>query len=275
MSNHIYYLDATNELGSFAILSQLSIQLNNLSGQEGAAGVGAAGGSQLQRIQTQEKNHFLYSEKKFSSPITYSLPPLPTSPSAAPGSHYEPLYLDIRDSGDHWLRICLLPSDQIIIPSNLYHKFSYANFRSHEISYSYQDQGHGQGQEQGQLQKYCLFRYSEEIDTLKSIAMHRYRELICELCSHFYDSGWVTGTGGSISIRYGNRIFMTPSGVQKERILPDELYMLDIEGNMLSVPPQKTPGKYPKLSDCSPLFLHSYRLRNAGKRILYSSHTLP
>ena len=61
---------------------------------------------------------------------------------------------------------------------------------------------------------------------------------------------------------------MTPSGVQKERILPDELYMLDIEGNHLSVPPQKIPGKPPKLSDCSPLFLHAYRLRKAGKKYI-------
>jgi hypothetical protein len=250
MSNHIYYLDATNELGSCAILKELKILLTNLSLGE------TASAQSYQTLQTQQKNHFIYLEKKFPSPIKYYLPPSDTSP----GSHYEPLYLDVRDSGDNWLRICLLPHDQIEIPSGLYHKFSYANFSSHQISYSYQHQ---------QLQDSAIFRYSEEIDTLKPIPMHRYRELICELCSHFYDSGWVTGTGGSISIRYGNRIFMTPSGVQKERILPDELYMLDIEGNMLSVPPQKTPGKYPKLSDCSPLFLHSYRLRNAGMRIFF------
>ena len=27
------------------------------------------------------------------------------------------------------------------------------------------------------------------------------RELVCELCRHFFLLGWVTGTGGSISIR--------------------------------------------------------------------------
>jgi ribulose-5-phosphate 4-epimerase/fuculose-1-phosphate aldolase len=30
------------------------------------------------------------------------------------------------------------------------------------------------------------------------------------------------------SIRHGNRVYMTPSGVQKERILPEELYVLDM-----------------------------------------------
>ena len=75
----------------------------------------------------------------------------------------------------------------------------------------------------------------------------------------------MTGTGGSISIRYGNRIYMTPSGVQKERIAPEDIFLLDTSGEVLSFPPQKTPNKIPKLTDCSPLFFHAYRLRNAGK----------
>ena len=54
------------------------------------------------------------------------------------------------------------------------------------------------------------------------------RQLIVDLCRQFYELGWVTGTGGSISIRHGNRVYMTPSGVQKERILPEELYVLDM-----------------------------------------------
>lgn len=38
------------------------------------------------------------------------------------------------------------------------------------------------------------------------------RELVCELCRLFYEHGWVTGTGGSISIRWNDGIYMTPSG---------------------------------------------------------------
>ncbi|XP_015767400.1 PREDICTED: methylthioribulose-1-phosphate dehydratase-like [Acropora digitifera] len=44
------------------------------------------------------------------------------------------------------------------------------------------------------------------------------RNLIPELCRQFYQLDWVTGTGGGISIKYGNEIFIAPSGVQKERI---------------------------------------------------------
>ncbi|ONH65521.1 Methylthioribulose-1-phosphate dehydratase [Cyberlindnera fabianii] len=39
--------------------------------------------------------------------------------------------------------------------------------------------------------------------------------LICELCRLFYSNGWVTGTGGGISIRSSNLIYIAPSGVQK------------------------------------------------------------
>jgi methylthioribulose 1-phosphate dehydratase/enolase-phosphatase E1 len=90
------------------------------------------------------------------------------------------------------------------------------------------------------------------------------RSLVCELCRQFYEHGWVTGTGGSISIRSGEKIFMTPSGVQKERIKPEELFIVDKSGKVLT-PPATKPGCGPaKLSDCAPLFLHAYNQRDAG-----------
>ncbi|XP_035828439.1 methylthioribulose-1-phosphate dehydratase [Aplysia californica] len=44
------------------------------------------------------------------------------------------------------------------------------------------------------------------------------RKLIPSLCRQFYDLGWVTGTGGGVSIKQGKEIYIAPSGVQKERI---------------------------------------------------------
>lgn len=90
------------------------------------------------------------------------------------------------------------------------------------------------------------------------------KKLICELCRQFFEAGWVTGTGGSISIRNDDRIFMTPSGVQKERIQPDEIFTVNIKGEVVDTPAQKLGGRVPKLSDCAPLFLHAYQQRNAG-----------
>jgi methylthioribulose 1-phosphate dehydratase/enolase-phosphatase E1 len=90
------------------------------------------------------------------------------------------------------------------------------------------------------------------------------KELICDLCRAFFHAGWVTGTGGSISIKKGDTVYMTPSGVQKERIQADEVFGLDVQGNILHTPAQKPGGRMPKLSDCAPLFLHAYQQRNAG-----------
>ena len=169
------------------------------------------------------------------------------------------LISDIRDMGDCWLRICLSCNDVVEIPPNRYHRLSHENIDNTAV---YCEVLTGDGTT-FDIDGFTL-RFVEDGDALIPVKRHTFRELICELCAHFYDAGWVTGTGGSISMRYGNRIFMTPSGVQKERIQPDELFMLDISGQILSAPPQKTPTKYPKLSDCSPLFLHCYRMRNAG-----------
>uniref|UniRef100_A0A1B6EYI9 Probable methylthioribulose-1-phosphate dehydratase n=1 Tax=Cuerna arida TaxID=1464854 RepID=A0A1B6EYI9_9HEMI len=85
------------------------------------------------------------------------------------------------------------------------------------------------------------------------------RNLIPSLCKQFYDLGWVTGTGGGISIKKGTEIYIAPSGVQKERILPEHLFVQDIDGNDIETPPTNL-----KKSQCTPLFMCAYKARNAG-----------
>nr|XP_042895226.1 methylthioribulose-1-phosphate dehydratase [Parasteatoda tepidariorum] len=85
--------------------------------------------------------------------------------------------------------------------------------------------------------------------------------LIPELCKQFYNLGWVTGTGGGISIKHGEEIFIAPSGVQKERIQPSDIFVTDLEGCVTKSP---DPEKKLKISECTPLFMNAYRLRNAG-----------
>nr|AZM65486.1 APAF1-interacting protein [Portunus trituberculatus] len=86
-------------------------------------------------------------------------------------------------------------------------------------------------------------------------------ELICELGQVFYSLGWVSGTGGGISIRDGESIYVAPSGVQKERLRPEDMFVIDLEGDELSVPLNN-----PTLtkSQCTPLFLLAYKIRGAG-----------
>jgi len=87
------------------------------------------------------------------------------------------------------------------------------------------------------------------------------RHLIPELCRLFYTKGWVTGTGGGISIKHNDQIFIAPSGVQKERIEPDDLFVQNLNGQDIIVP--KADKKLSK-SQCTPIFMCSYNERNAG-----------
>ena len=86
------------------------------------------------------------------------------------------------------------------------------------------------------------------------------RSLIAELCQQFYAHGWVSGTGGGISVRAGDRIYVAPSGVQKERLQPGDMFVVDLDGKVIEAPADPAL----RVSACAPLFLHAYRLRNAG-----------
>jgi methylthioribulose-1-phosphate dehydratase len=100
-----------------------------------------------------------------------------------------------------------------------------------------------------------------------SLTPQQTRELVCELCRNFYNLGWASGTGGGISIKEGGKIYMAPSGVQKERLKPEDIFVLDEQGETI-----EEPGQGLKLSQCSPLFMHAYQIRGAGA--VLHSHSL-
>ena len=91
------------------------------------------------------------------------------------------------------------------------------------------------------------------------------RERVCELCRHLYTLGWASGTGGGFSLREGHRIFVAPSGVPKESIRPEEVFIADLQGQVIS-------AGHGRISACTPLFLHAYHLRGAGA--VLHSHSL-
>ncbi|KAJ3218437.1 hypothetical protein HK099_005075 [Clydaea vesicula] len=84
--------------------------------------------------------------------------------------------------------------------------------------------------------------------------------LIPELCKLFYNNGWVTGTGGGMTIRQHDHYYIAPSGVQKERMQPSDLFILNKNQEIISLPHNKSL----KMSQCTPLFFNAYNLRNCG-----------
>ena len=51
---------------------------------------------------------------------------------------------------------------------------------------------------------------------------------------------------------------MAPSGVQKERLLPEDIFVLNENGGIEEGPSGA------QLSQCAPLFMHAYKMRSAG-----------
>jgi methylthioribulose-1-phosphate dehydratase len=92
--------------------------------------------------------------------------------------------------------------------------------------------------------------------------------LICELARSFYDLGWVSGTGGGICLRDGDRVVVAPSGVQKERMRPDQMFTIALDGALLTRPADAAL----RPSECSALFLKAINLRGAGAVI--HSHSI-
>jgi methylthioribulose-1-phosphate dehydratase len=93
-------------------------------------------------------------------------------------------------------------------------------------------------------------------------------KLICDLARQFYELGWATGTGGGICIREGEEVMVAPSGVQKERMTPDQMFTLSLDGTVVKRPAD---GSL-RPSDCSSLFMAAIRLRGAGAVI--HSHSM-
>ncbi|KAJ2787404.1 Methylthioribulose-1-phosphate dehydratase [Coemansia interrupta] len=97
-------------------------------------------------------------------------------------------------------------------------------------------------------------------DLVVSSDPHHPANLIPELCRQFYHLGWVTGTGGGISIRRSDHVYVAPSGVQKERIQPTDLFVLSLTTRQ----ELRAPAPPIKPSACTPLFYNAYEMRSAG-----------
>lgn len=102
------------------------------------------------------------------------------------------------------------------------------------------------------------------------------RCLIAQLCETFYRAGWATGTGGGCSIRVRNptdstswRVFVAPSGIQKEDMIGDDIFELDMDRNVIHAP--KTTGL--RQSACTPLWYVVYKHRPTAACVIHT-HSL-
>ena len=60
--------------------------------------------------------------------------------------------------------------------------------------------------------------------------MRKERELIIEYCLRMLRDGLTVGTSGNISVRLGDNIAITPSGVDYEALAPEDICVLTLDG---------------------------------------------
>lgn len=60
------------------------------------------------------------------------------------------------------------------------------------------------------------------------------RETLCQVGKLLYVRGYCAANDGNLSVRVGDRLLITPSGVSKGRMTPDMLLVTDLEGRVLS-----------------------------------------
>jgi methylthioribulose-1-phosphate dehydratase len=103
------------------------------------------------------------------------------------------------------------------------------------------------------------------------------RQLLSEFLTLFYHNGWVTGTGGGICAAFdptptdtGKPVLMAPTRVHKERVKPEDLFVINSEdGSVLRGPHNQSLC----LSECAPIFCWIINNRGAGSVV--HTHALP
>lgn len=98
------------------------------------------------------------------------------------------------------------------------------------------------------------------------------RALIAQLCESFFHQGWAPGTGGGVSIRVPHpqtktwRVFVAPSGLQKEDMIGDDIFELDMDCKVVVAP--KTPNL--RLSACTSLWYIVYKMRPTATCVIHT-----
>jgi methylthioribulose-1-phosphate dehydratase len=94
--------------------------------------------------------------------------------------------------------------------------------------------------------------------------------LIPDLLKLFYSLGWVTGTGGGLSVKHDGKVYIAPSGVQKERVQSDDMFIYGEDEQLIEAPCKK----HLRPSACTPLFFNAYRVGAGAVIHTHSMHAM-
>lgn len=66
--------------------------------------------------------------------------------------------------------------------------------------------------------------------------MQKERELVIEYCLRMLKDGLTVGTSGNVSVRLGEHIAITPSGVDYEALVPEDICVIALDGKHVDGP---------------------------------------
>jgi L-fuculose-phosphate aldolase len=107
------------------------------------------------------------------------------------------------------------------------------------------------------------------IDNVTTQEETRLRKLICKVGRLMRRYGYIDGGSGNISARLGpDRILITPSGPGKGFLKPDQLIVIDMDGN--KVGPATEANRNLHASSETPMHLEAYRLREDVNGVVHA-----
>ncbi len=100
-------------------------------------------------------------------------------------------------------------------------------------------------------------------------AEHELRELVCRVGSLMYQQGYIDGTAGNISaLLQDDRVLVTPSGLATGFLLPEQLIIVNLNGDLIDQPTAANAALRPT-SEIS-MHLECYRQREDVKGVVHA-----
>src|SRR5690242_9709761 len=75
---------------------------------------------------------------------------------------------------------------------------------------------------------------------MKAMQLHEVREEIVDTCRRLSAAGLLPGTSGNVSVRVGDRVAVTPSGVDYSELTPDLVGVHALDGTPVDAPLRPT-----------------------------------
>lgn len=92
---------------------------------------------------------------------------------------------------------------------------------------------------------------------------------ICSMCRIFYTNNWVIGTGGGIGIKCEDIAYISPSGIEKELMKPEEIIKYNINTDTYTCEVSRL-----KPSACTPLFLELFKRVDSTINCVIHTHSM-